>query len=98
MVQSGCRFSRDVPPYIVASGHPISYGGINSKILTNHGVEERVMGHIANAYRLVFHGQTSVFDAVMQIKEQVQLVRKYVISLTLSVIPNLVLSVKCSLQ
>ncbi len=71
MVQSGCRFSRDVPPYIVASGHPISYGGINSKILTNHGVEERVMEHIANAYRLVFHGQTSVFDAVMQIKEQV---------------------------
>ena len=30
-----------------------------------------MQSHIANAYRLVFHGQTSVFDAVLQIKEQV---------------------------
>jgi UDP-N-acetylglucosamine acyltransferase len=27
--------------------------------------------HIANAYRLVFHGQNSVFDAVIQINAQV---------------------------
>ena len=30
-----------------------------------------VQDHIANAYRLVFHGQTSVFDAVRQVREQV---------------------------
>jgi UDP-N-acetylglucosamine acyltransferase len=71
MIQSGCRFSRDIPPYIVAGGSPINYGGINSTILSNHGIDEKVQGHIANAYRLIFHGQTSVFDAVMQIKDQV---------------------------
>ena len=27
--------------------------------------------HIANAYRLLFHGQTSVFDACIQIEQQV---------------------------
>lgn len=71
MVQSGCRFSRDIPPYIVASGSPITYGGINSTILGNHGISEKVQDHIANAYRLIFHGQTSVFDAIMQVKDQV---------------------------
>lgn len=71
MIQSGCRFSRDIPPYIVAGGSPINYGGINSTILKNHGIDEKIQGHIANAYRLIFHGQTSVFDAVMQVKEQV---------------------------
>ena len=71
MVQSGCRVSRDVPPYIVASGSPVGYGGVNSTLLTSHGVTEKVQDHIANAYRLVFHGQTSVFDAVIQIEEQV---------------------------
>lgn len=71
MVQSGCRFSKDIPPYIVASGSPISYGGVNFTILSNHGVSDKVMEHIANAYRLIFHGQTSVFDAVMQVQEQV---------------------------
>lgn len=71
MVSSGCRISRDVPPYIVANGNPVKYGGINASILSSRGVSEKVQGHIANAYRLVFHGQTSVFDAVIQIKEQV---------------------------
>lgn len=36
-----------------------------------HGIDEKVIKHIANAYRLVFHGQTSVFDACMQVDEQV---------------------------
>lgn len=71
MVQGGCRFSRDIPPYIVASDNPVKYGGVNTSILTNHGVSEKVQSHIANAYRLIFHGQTSVFDAVIQVKEQV---------------------------
>lgn len=71
MIQSGCRFSKDIPPYIVANHNPIEYGGINSVILTNHGIDEKIQKHIANAYRLVFHGQTSVFDATLQIKEQV---------------------------
>lgn len=71
MISSGCRVSRDVPPYIVANDNPVKYGGINSTILSSHGLTEKVQSHIANAYRLVFHGQTSVFDAVNQIKEQV---------------------------
>lgn len=71
MVQGGCRLSRDVPPYIIASDNPVKYGGINATILTNHGVSQKVQDYIANAYRLVFHGQTSVFDAVRQVREQV---------------------------
>ncbi len=71
MVQGGSRLSRDVPPYIIASDNPVKYGGVNSTILKMHGVSNKVADHIANAYRLVFHGQTSVFDAVRQIREQV---------------------------
>lgn len=40
-------------------------------MLQSYGISERVQKHIANAYRLVFHGQTSVFDAVLQVQEQV---------------------------
>ena len=39
--------------------------------MTAYGIDEKVQKHIANAYRLVFHGQNSVFDSVLQIKEQV---------------------------
>lgn len=71
MIQAGTTFSKDIPPYIIVGGRPISYGGINSVILTNYGVSSKIQKHIANAYRLVFHGQTSVFDALIQINEQV---------------------------
>lgn len=70
MVTSGCRVSRDVPPFIVATDNPVKYGGLNTS-LSSMGIGEKVQNHLANAYRLVFHGQTSVFDAVLQIKEQV---------------------------
>lgn len=34
------------------------------------GINEKVQKHIANAYRLLFHGKTSVFDVINQIKDQ----------------------------
>lgn len=71
MIQAGTTFSKDVPPFIIAGGSPVKYGGVNTTMLTVKGVSEKVQKHIANAYRLIFHGQTSVFDAVNQVKEQV---------------------------
>ena len=70
-IQAGTTFSKDIPPYIIAGGTPVGYGGINSVMMTAYGIDEKIQKHIANAYRLVFHGQTSVFDAVLQIKSQV---------------------------
>ena len=71
MIQAGTTFSKDVPPFIIVGGSPVKYGGVNTTMLTVKGVGEKVQKHIANAYRLIFHGQTSVFDAVNQVKEQV---------------------------
>lgn len=71
MIQSGCRFSKDVPPYIVAGGHPIKYGGINSFVIEKNGIDEKVRAHIANAYRLVFHGQDDIMNVCAQIEQQI---------------------------
>jgi UDP-N-acetylglucosamine acyltransferase len=37
----------------------------------SYGVDEKVLKHIANAYRLVYLGNTSLFDAIKQIEDQV---------------------------
>ena len=71
LIQAGCAFSHDVPPYIIAGGSPMEYGGPNTKIMDFAGVDKKVQKHIANAYRLLFHGKTSVFDVINQIKDQV---------------------------
>ena len=71
VVQAGTTFSKDVPPYIIAGGAPIGFNGVNTTIGKTAGLDDKVIKHIANAYRLLFHGQTSVFDACIQIEQQV---------------------------
>jgi len=70
MVQAGCSFSRDLPPYIICT-RKSEYGGVNVVRCQQYGVDEKTLKHIANAYRLIFHGMTSVFDSVNQVEDQV---------------------------
>lgn len=71
MIQAGTTFSKDVPPYIIAGGAPVAYHGPNNTMMRTYHIDEKIQKHVANAYRLVFNGQNSVLDAVLQIKEQV---------------------------
>lgn len=72
LVQSGCRISKDVPPYTIMSGNPTAYHGVNAIVLSQHNnTSERILRHIANAYRLIYHGNFSLQDAVLKIIEQV---------------------------
>ena len=71
MLQAGCTISKDVPPYIIVTASPLSYGGVNNAMCHMYGISDKVIKHIANAYRLVFHGQTSTYDAMLQIEQQV---------------------------
>ena len=70
MIQAGTTFSQDVPPYIIVTKKG-QYGGVNFAVGRQHGVDEKVLKHIANAYRLVFNGSGSLLDAILQIEEQV---------------------------
>ena len=71
-VQSGCRISKDVPPYVIMSGNPVTYHGVNAVVLSqHHNTSERILRHIANAYRLIYQGNFSVQDAVQKIIDQV---------------------------
>ncbi len=70
MIQAGTTFSKDIPPYIITTKHA-EFGGVNLAVGRQNGVDEKTLSHIGNAYRLLFHGKTSVFDAVNQIEEQV---------------------------
>ena len=71
MVQGGCRFTKDIPPYIVAAHEPTTFYSVNAKVLESIGMSETIIKHIAQAYRLVFKVNTSLFDALSRIEEQV---------------------------
>lgn len=72
LVQGGCRFTKDIPPYIVAALEPIAYHGVNKLVLANHGFTDRVLRHIASAYRLIFQASIiNLEDALDKIRDQV---------------------------
>lgn len=71
LIQSGTRFAKDIPPYIVAGGYPVAYDGINSYVLDQMNIPEKIKNHIANAYRLVFHGQDDIKNVATQIDLQI---------------------------
>ncbi len=71
LIQSGCRISKDVPPYVIMNGNPAEYHGVNSVVLSHKNFSERVIRHIGNAYRLIYHGNFSLQDAVLKIRDQI---------------------------
>jgi len=71
MVRGGCRFRKDVPPYIVTSTNPTSYYGVNVKLLKYNDFKEKTIQHIAHAYELIYHGNVSILDAAIRVEEEV---------------------------
>lgn len=71
MVQTGSRFRKDVPPYIIAAKEPVSYYGVNAYVMEHEGFPEKIIKHISHAYRILYQSNTSVFDALLMIKNQV---------------------------
>lgn len=54
MIQGGCRFSQDIPPYIIAGKEPTRYCGINLIGLRRRGFSNELIDNIHNAYRLLY--------------------------------------------
>jgi UDP-N-acetylglucosamine acyltransferase len=71
MVGANAFVTKDVPPYIIAINNPIEYAGVNSHTMERLGKDEKVIAHIANAYRLVFNGQNDILDVCRQIEQQI---------------------------
>ncbi len=71
MVQGGCRFSKDIPPYIIAGREPISYAGVNLIGLRRRGFTNELIEHIHNAYRIIYQSGLNTTDALERIKQEV---------------------------
>lgn len=56
MVQGGCRFSQDIPPFIIAGKEPTRYCGINLVGLRRRGFTVEQIDAIHDAYRIIYAG------------------------------------------
>ena len=82
MIQGGCRFSKDIPPYIIAGRDPIAYCGINIVGLRRRGFTNEQIEIIHNTYRIIYNSGKNVTEAIAQIKAEMPMTPEieYIIS------------------
>jgi len=71
MLQGGSRFSKDIPPYIIAGRDPITYCGINIIGLRRHGFSNELIEKIHNAYRIIYQSGLNTSAALDKVKEEI---------------------------
>jgi UDP-N-acetylglucosamine acyltransferase len=71
MLQGGSRFSKDIPPYIIAGRDPITYCGINIVGLRRHGFSNETIEKIHNAYRIIYQSGLNTKDALAKVKKEI---------------------------
>ena len=80
MIQGGCRFSQDIPPYIIAGKEPTKYCGINLVGLRRRGFSNELIDSIHEAYRLLY-SKGVLKEGIEEIKKNLQITPeiKYII-------------------
>ena len=85
MIQGGCRFSQDIPPYIIAGKEPTHYCGVNLVGMRRRGFSNELIEDIHNAYRLLY-SKGIIKEGVEEIRRQLPQRKEidYIISFALS--------------
>jgi len=64
---------QDIPPYILATGEPLQYAGINSVGLRRRKFSIDVRNNIKKAYKFIYKSNLNVKQAIDAIKENLKL-------------------------
>ena len=67
----GCsKVVQDVPPFLIADGHPARVYGINSVGIDRAGISREEKAMIKKAFRIVFKSSLTVKDALMKLQQE----------------------------
>lgn len=73
-IGGGLRVPKDVPPYILAAGEPLTYEGINKVGLSRRGFSGEVMLQMRRAYKLIYRSKLNVSQAISQIESTMEII------------------------
>ncbi len=71
-IVGGCsKAVQDVPPYMMADGHPAKTYGINSVGLDRAGISTTEKAHLKKAFKILFRSGLSLKNAVAKIQKEI---------------------------
>ena len=59
---------QDVPPYILVTGEPLKYTGLNVVGLRRRGFTEGAINQLKEVYRLIYRSEFNISQALEQIR------------------------------
>ena len=70
-VGGGYRIVQDVPPFILASGEPLRYGGLNVVGLKRQKIDRTARSLLKDAYHLIYRSEYTQEKALDMIRETI---------------------------
>jgi len=67
-IGGGYRCVQDVPPYILATGEPLKFSGLNVVGLRRRGFSKETIEMLKEVYRLIYRSDFNISQAVEQIR------------------------------
>jgi len=73
MIGGGLRVPKDVPPFVLAGGEPLVFGGLNSVGLRRRGFPRETLDALHRAFQILYRSGLNVSQAVARVKEEQEL-------------------------
>lgn len=70
-IGGGYRVAKDVPPFILAMGEPLQYGGLNVVGLKRRGFTDETLSALKLAYRIIYRKNLNLHDALDKIEQDI---------------------------
>lgn len=71
-VGGGYRVVQDVPPYILASGEPLKFAGVNNVGLRRRGFSSESRMNIKRVYKQIFYSAMNMSESIKEIKSNIE--------------------------
>jgi UDP-N-acetylglucosamine acyltransferase len=96
MIGGGLRVGKDVPPYVLAGGEPLTFEGLNSIGLRRRGFSRETLEALDRAYELIYRARLNVSqalariaaDAALSIVPEVQTVLEFIRKSKRGIVPG----------
>jgi UDP-N-acetylglucosamine acyltransferase len=72
-VGGGFRAARDVPPYVLAAGEPLTFKGLNYVGIRRRGISEEAIRQLDRTYFLIYRSKLKLSVALARIREELTL-------------------------
>lgn len=72
IVGGGCRVPKDVPPFVMAAGHPLAVHGLNTVGLGRRGFTPETIAELKKVYKIFFRTDLVAKQAVARIRAECQ--------------------------